>query len=111
VDTDDERVRALLARAGEPGPPLGFTSATIARRGRRIRLMRWGAGVAGVVAVAAGVTVSLLLVANRPIQPASTPPPPAATVTTTTLAPLTTTTPPDSTTSHQFTPTTGTTTP
>jgi hypothetical protein len=93
VDPDDERMRALLARADEPGPPLGFTAATIARRGRRIRLLRWGAGVGGVVLVAAGVTVSLLLVANRPIQPASTPPPPVAT-TTTTDTPLTTTTSP-----------------
>ncbi|QUQ62400.1 hypothetical protein [Kutzneria sp. CA-103260] len=102
MDTDDERMRALLARTDEPGPPLGFTAATIARRGRRIRLLRWGAGVGGVVVVAAGVTVSLLLVTNRPVQPAS-PPPVANTVTTTTtttLAPLTTTT------SRHFGPTT-----
>jgi hypothetical protein len=89
VDQDDEKVRALLARAGDqPGPPLGFTSATIARRGRRIRAARWGAGVAGVVVVVAGVTVSLLLVNTRPVQPASPPPPPATTVTVTTTTTL-----------------------
>ncbi|MEV6610432.1 hypothetical protein [Kutzneria sp. NPDC051319] len=84
--SDDEKVRALLARAGDQaGPPLGFTPTTIARRGRRIRMLRWGSGVAGVVVVFAGVTVSLLLVSGgRPVEPAS-PPPPATTIATTTV--------------------------
>jgi hypothetical protein len=106
VDSDDEKVRALLARAGEqPGPPLGFTPATIARRGRRIRLLRWGGSVAGIVVVLAGASLSVLLLANRPAEPASPPPPPATTTTTT----VTTTDRPTSTTTTSHTPT-GTTT-
>ncbi|GAA3432897.1 hypothetical protein [Kutzneria kofuensis] len=89
--SDDEKVRALLARAGDqPGPPLGFTPAAIARRGRRIRLVRWGAGVTGVVVVLAGVTLSLLLVTSRPVEPASPPSPPAPTSTVTTTVDATT---------------------
>lgn len=92
--SDDEKVRALLARAGEqPGPPLGFTPATIARRGRRIRLVRWGAGVTGVAVVLAGATLSLLLVTSRQVEPASPPPHPAPSPTvTTTVDPTTPTT-------------------
>jgi hypothetical protein len=93
ADSDDDKVRALLARAGEqPGPPLGFTPTTIARRGRRIRLLRWGGGIAGVLVVLAGASLSVLLLANRPAQPASRPPTPPAATTTTTATPTGTTT-------------------
>jgi hypothetical protein len=107
ADSDDDKVRALLARAGEQaGPPLGFTPTTIARRGRRIRLLRWGGGVAGIVVVLAGATLSVFLLNTRPVEPASPPPSPAATTTTTT----TTTVPdvPTTTTSHHLTGTTTT---
>ncbi|MFC0435193.1 hypothetical protein [Kutzneria buriramensis] len=93
MDPDDERVRALLAKAGEqPGPPLGLTSDAIVRRGRRIRLIRWGSAVAGVAVVIAGVTVSLLLVTAKPVPPASPPHLPSATPVTTTTVDVTTTT-------------------
>jgi hypothetical protein len=116
ADPDDEKVRALLARAGDqPGPPLGFTSTTIARRGRRIRLLRWGGAAAGALVVLAGAGLSVLLLAHRPAEPAAPPlPTPATTpaVTTTTV----TTTPTGTgaadrttTTSHHFTATTTTT--
>jgi hypothetical protein len=108
ADSDDDKVRALLARAGEqPGPPLGFTPTTIARRGRRIRLLRWGGGIAGVLVVLAGASLSVLLLANRPAQPASRPPTPPAATTTTTAT--TTGSPGTTTTSQHVTDTTTTT--
>lgn len=118
MDSDDEKVRALLARAGDqPGPPLGFTSTTIARRGRRIRLLRWGGAAAGALVVLAGAGLSVLLLANRPAEPAAPPPPTPATtpaVTTTTVTTTPTGTPDGTeggttTTSRHFTATTTTT--
>jgi hypothetical protein len=72
VEREDERIRALLAKAGDlPGPPLGLTSAAVVRRGRRIRRLRWGVSIAGVFVVSAGFAVSMLLAPARPVQPAS----------------------------------------
>lgn len=96
---DDDRMRALLAEAGgQQGPPMGISADGIARRGRRIRLARWGAAVTGGLAVAAVITVSVALAANRHVEPAT--PPVVVTTTVDTDTPTTTvstsTTPPGS---------------
>jgi hypothetical protein len=103
MDRDDEQMRALLAEVAEQqGPALGFSADGIARRSRRIKLARWGAGIAGSVAVATVITLSVALATNRTAPPAT--PPPATiltetpdateswspTTTTTTLSPTTT---------------------
>jgi hypothetical protein len=81
MDRDDEQMRALLAEVAEQqGPPLGFSADGIARRSRRIKLARWGAGVAGSLAVTAVITLSVVLATNRPVPPAT---PPPITITTT----------------------------
>ena len=86
---DDEQMRALFSAVGEqPGPPLGFTADGIARRGRRIRLARWGAGAAASLVVAGALTVTIALSANRNVEPGS--PPPAPPEVTTTDVPTTT---------------------
>jgi hypothetical protein len=101
VDRDDEQVRALFAEVGaQQGPPLGISADGIARRGRRIKVARLGAGVAAGLTVVAVITFSVILAANRPTEPAT---PPPATVTTTdtvdtTAVPTTTTTSPTATT-------------
>jgi hypothetical protein len=74
VNHDDERMKELLAQVGDqPGPALGFTADGIARRGRRIRLARWGAGVAAGLVVAAAITTTVVLTANRDVEPATPP--------------------------------------
>jgi hypothetical protein len=90
MNQDDEQMRALLSEVGEqPGPPLGFSADGIARRSRRIKLARWGAGVAGSLTVTAVIALSVFLATNRPAPPAT---PPPITITTTDF-PTTTTTP------------------
>ncbi|GAB1508347.1 hypothetical protein [Actinophytocola sp. KF-1] len=83
MNDDDEQMRALFTAVGEqPGPPLGFTADGIARRGRRIRLARWGAGAAASLVVAAALTVTVALTANREVEPGSPlPAPPELTTT------------------------------
>jgi hypothetical protein len=99
VNQEDEQMKALLANVGEqPGPPLGFTADGIARRSRRIRLVRWGAGVAAGVVAAAAITTTVIITTSREVVPA-TPPSVTPTVTptgvpTTTDVPTTTTTTP-----------------
>ncbi|MFC4853126.1 hypothetical protein [Actinophytocola glycyrrhizae] len=81
MDHEDDRLKALFTSVGEqPGPPLGFTADGIARRGRRIRLARWGAGAAASAVVAAAITTTIALTANRDLQPGT---PPAPEITTT----------------------------
>jgi hypothetical protein len=83
VDDDDQQMRALFTTVGEqPGPPLGFTAEGIARRGRRIRLARWGAGAAASLVVAGALTVTVALTADRGVQPGNQPPPPPEVTTT-----------------------------
>jgi hypothetical protein len=93
---EDDQMKALFTTVGEqPGPPLGFTADGIARRGRRIRLARWGAGVGASLVVAAALTTTIALTANREVEPATPPPPPEITTTdvpTTPEEPVTTTT-------------------
>ena len=115
---DDEQMRALFTTVGEqPGPPLGFTADGIARRGRRIRVARWAAGVAASVVVAGAITTTIALTANRPVEPGTPPPAPEITTTdvpttpdmtttTTTTATTTTTTPPPVTEEFTESPTT-----
>jgi hypothetical protein len=122
---DDEQMKALFTTVGEqPGPPLGFTADGIARRGRRIRLARWGAGVGASLVVAAALTTTIALTANREVEPGTplpgpeitttdvptTPDGPVTTTTTTTSTTTTTTTPPvttdDYTTTEDAPPTT-----
>lgn len=79
---EDDRMRTLFTAVGEqPGPPLGFTADGIARRGHRIRLARWSAGAAASLVVAAAITTTVALTANRDMEPGN--PGPAPTVTTT----------------------------
>lgn len=81
MDQDDEQMRALLAEVAEQhGPPLGFSADGIARRSHRIKLARWGAGVAGSLTVTAVIALSVVLATNRPVPPAT---PPPITITTT----------------------------
>lgn len=81
MDRDDEQMKALLAEVAEQqGPPLGFSADGIARRSRRIKLARWGAGVAGSIMVTAVITLSVALATNRTTPPAT---PPPITITTT----------------------------
>jgi cytoskeletal protein RodZ len=109
VTDDDEQMKALFTTVGEqPGPPLGFTADGIARRGRRIRLARWGAGVGASLVVAGAITTTIALTANRSVEPGTqlpgpeitttdvptTPENPVTTTTTTSMT-TTTTTPPD----------------
>jgi hypothetical protein len=83
VNDDDEQMRALFGAVGEqPGPPLGFTADGIARRGRRIRLARWGAGAAASLVVAGALTVTIALSAIREVEPGSPPPAPPEVTTT-----------------------------
>ena len=92
---EDEQMRALFTTVGEqPGPPLGFTADGIARRGRRIRVARWSAGVAASLVVAGAITTTIALTANRPVEPGNPPPPELTTtdVQTTPEIPTTTTT-------------------
>lgn len=71
---EDEQMKALFTTVGEQqGPPLGFTAAGVVRRGRRIRVARWGAGVGAGLVVAAAVTVSVALAGNRDVEPATPP--------------------------------------
>lgn len=91
---EDDQMRALFTTVGEqPGPPLGFTADGIARRGRRIRVARWSAGVAASLVMAGAITTTIALTANRPVEP-GTPPPELTTtdVQTTPEIPTTTTT-------------------
>lgn len=77
MDHEDERLKALLTTVGEqPGPPLGFTADGIARRGRRVRLARWGAGVAAGLVAAGTITTAVVLAANPDLRPGTPPPPP-----------------------------------
>jgi hypothetical protein len=88
MNQDDEQMRALLSEVGEQqGPPLGFSADGIARRSRRIKLARWGAGVAGSLTVTAAIALSVFLATNRPAPPAT---PPPITITTTDHSPTTT---------------------
>ena len=83
MNDDDEQMRALFTTIGEqPGPPLGFTADGIARRGRRIRLARWGAGAAASLVVAGALTVTIALTANREMPPGDRPAPPPEVTTT-----------------------------
>jgi len=103
VDQDDDQMKALLAAVGEQsGPPLGFSADGIARRGRRVRAVRWAAGVTAAVSVVFAVTLTVALAARRDVEPANTPPTtvststidltPNTTITTTTTKPTATTT-------------------
>jgi hypothetical protein len=108
VSDDDEQMRALFTTVGEqPGPPLGFTADGIARRGRRIRLARWGAGVGASLVVAAALTATIALTANRPVEPGTPLPGPEITTTDVPATPdiptTTTTTTPPPTTTEEFT--------
>lgn len=79
---EDEQMKALFTTVGEqPGPPLGFTADGIARRGRRIRLARWGAGAAASLVVAAAITTTIALSAKRDVEPGTPPPQPEITTT------------------------------
>lgn len=110
MNEDDEQMRALFTTVGEqPGPPLGFTADGIARRGRRIRLARWGAGAAASLVVAGALTVTVALTANRDVAPGS--PLPAPPEVTTTDVPTTTPDVPTTTEHTSETTTTTTTTP
>lgn len=81
MNEEDEQMRALFTTVGEqPGPPLGFTADGIARRGRRIRVARWGAGVAASLVVAGALTTTIALTADRDVRPGT---PPAPEITTT----------------------------
>jgi hypothetical protein len=102
VNHEDEQLKAIFGEVGgQPGPPLGLTADGIARRGRRIRLARWGAGVAASLVVAAAITTTIALTAHREVEPATPPAPEFTTTdvptTTTTPTTLTTTTTPVST--------------
>ena len=93
MDRDDEQMRALLAEVGEQqGPPMGFSADGIARRSRRIKLARWGAGVAGSLTVTAVIALSVFLATNRPTPPATPPPITITTTDTPTTTPVPTTT-------------------
>lgn len=82
MDHEDEQLKALFTTVGEqPGPPLGFTADGIARRGRRLRLARWGAGAAASLVVAAAITTTIALTANRSVEPGSPLPDPGTTTT------------------------------
>jgi hypothetical protein len=108
MSDDDDQMKALFTTVGaQPGPPLGFTADTIARRGRRIRLARWGAGAAASLVVAAALTVTVALTSNRDMEP-GTPPLPGPQITTTDTP---TATPDIPTTDEAPTTTTTTTTP
>lgn len=104
MNHDDERMKELLARVGDqPGPALGFTADGIARRSRRIRLARWGASVAAALVVAGAITTTVVLTANRDVEPAT---PPTITKTEDTPAtPTTTDFPTTTTTTSDPTPT------
>ncbi len=103
---DDEQMRALFNAVGEqPGPPLGFTADGIARRGRRIRLARWGAGAAASLVVAGALTVTIALSANRNVEPGSPPAPPEVTTTDVPTTPTVRTTTTEITTSETSTTT------
>ena len=111
---DDEQMRALFTAVGEqPGPPLGFTADGVARRGRRIRLARWGAGAAASLVVAGALTVTIALTAQREVEPGDRPAPPPEVTTTDvpTTTPEVPTTTSEFTTSETTTTTTTTTTP
>jgi hypothetical protein len=106
VDQEDERLKELFGEVGgQQGPPLGFSAAGIARRGKRIRFVRRAGAAAAGLAVAAVVTVSVALAANREVEPGTPPTPPTLTTTddlsttpeylTTTTTTMTTTTPPN----------------
>ncbi len=106
MNDDDEQMRALFTTVGEqPGPPLGFTADGIARRGRRIRLARWGAGAAASLVVAGALTVTIALTANREMAPGDQPPAPPEMTTTDVL------TTPDVPTTTEYTTSETTTTP
>ena len=99
---EDERMKALLTGVGEqPGPPLGFTADGIARRSRRIRLARWGAGVAAGLVIAAAITTTIVLTANRDVEPGTPPPVTTTDITTTTTTTTTTTDVPTTTTTTE----------
>src|SRR5690349_826206 len=88
TDDDDDRMKALFTTVGaQPGPPLGFSAATIARRGRRIRLARWGAGAAASLVVAGALTTAVALTSNREVEPATPQPLPTLTTDTPTVTP------------------------
>jgi len=84
VDREDEELRSLFTTVGaQEGPPLGFSADGIARRGKRIRLIRRTAAAAGTLVAVAVVTVTVAIATNRPVQPVepATPPPPVVTTT------------------------------
>ena len=87
MSDDDDQMKALFTTVGaQPGPPLGFTADSIARRGRRIRLARWGAGAAASLVVAGALTVTVALTSNRDMEPGTPLPGPEITTTDTPTA-------------------------
>lgn len=116
MSDEDDQMKALFTTVGEqPGPPLGFTADGIARRGRRIRLARWSAGVGASLVVAAALTATIALTANREVEPGTPLPGPELTTTdvpatpdlpTPTTTTTTTTTPPGTTDEYTESPTT-----